>query len=64
MNSAPQNGGAPMTASKQTDSFAPHPYAPSGPPQYTMDATGPDFNDLFCVQKEKQQQQVSIEVQK
>ena len=46
--------GVPMTASKGTESFSQHPYAPSAPAsEFMTGGNTPNFNDLFCVQREK-----------
>lgn len=51
MGSAPTQGGAPVTAGKETESFTPHPYAPSSNLSLEMSTTngGPNFTELFTV---------------
>ena len=53
MNTGTQNGGVPLSAGKDTESFASHPYAPSQPETQINGA--PNFSELFTVSNTRTQ---------
>ena len=57
--SPPSQNGIPMGASRESESFGSHPYAPSSPPEYDEAYGTPKFNDMFVTSNQRSKTQVS-----